>query len=341
MAGRSCLRVFILVFLAVLFLPACAGQQLAQPSSLDEFALQLDILLPELLQKYRVPGVAVALVQDGQLAWTKGYGLANEEAAIPVTAQTVFQTASISKSITAWGVMRLVEAGKIDLDAPVDDYLAHWHLPASEFDLNGVTVRRLLSHTAGIVAWNNPGIPVDQTPPTTLDLLSGVHVDHQPGEREKYSNAGYIILQLLIEDVSGQPFANYMQSQVLTPLGMEHSTYQWSPKLGAAMASGYQLPGRPVVQRIYPAAAGGLYSTTSDLGTWLAAGMGAPNGHSAGRNVLQTQTVAEMYTTELAAQKNGNGLGYVVENLPSGRRMLLHSGEIPGCGTTRPCSMAA
>lgn len=107
-------------------LPACGKGQAGLPDTLNVFVDQLDTWLPELLRQYRVPGVAVALVQDSNIAWAQGYGLANEEAATPMTAQTAFQVASISKSITAWGVMRLVEEGALDLDAPIDRYLTRW-----------------------------------------------------------------------------------------------------------------------------------------------------------------------------------------------------------------------
>ena len=187
---RYTVRILILVFLAILPLSACGRQQTVQPDTLDEFAEQLDTMLPELLQEYRVPGAAVALVHNGEVAWVQGYGLANEDTGTPVTAETVFQVASISKSVTAWGVMRLVEEGRIDLDAPVEQYLTSWHLPPSEFDHGGVTVRRLLSHTAGLAPWDYPGTPVGETPPTLVELLSGmgsdepVYVYRQPGERE-------------------------------------------------------------------------------------------------------------------------------------------------------------
>ncbi|MCK4471523.1 MAG: beta-lactamase family protein [Anaerolineae bacterium] len=333
---RYTVRILILVFLAILPLSACGRQQTVQPGTLDEFTEQLDTMLPGLLQEYRVPGAAVALVHNGEVAWVQGYGLANEDTGTPVTAETVFQVASISKSVTAWGVMRLVEEGRIDLDAPVEQYLTSWHLPPSEFDHGGVTVRRLLSHTAGLAPWDYPGTPVGETPPTLVELLSGmgsdepVYVYRQPGEREKYSNGGYTLLQLLIKDVTGEPFAEYMQREVLTPLGMQHCAYQWLPELHPSTATGYEVSGQPVEHRSYPEAAGGLYSTATDIATWLAAGMSSPNEEPAGRKVLQPQTVALMYTPVLVTEKNGNGLGYVIETLPNGIRMVLHSGDVLG-----------
>ena len=121
-----------------------------------------------------------------------------------------------------------------------------------------------------------------------------------------------------------------MQREVLSPLGMRHSTYQWSPELRASMAAGYQVSGRPVEHRSYPEAAGGLYSTAADLAAWLAAGMPGPDGEPAGRDLLQPGTVAAMIAPVLATEPGGNGLGTVVETLPNGTRMILHSGDFPG-----------
>jgi len=259
----------IFLFLAILFLLACSNQRMARPDTLEAVTAQLDALLPDLLRKYRAPGAAVALVQDGKVAWAQGYGLANEASGAPVTTETTFQVASLSKSITAWGVMRLVEEGKIDLDAPVTHYLKSWRLPSSKLDPNGVTVRRLLSHTAGIAPWTHAGAPIEATLPAPAELLSAepLRLVRQPGEREVYTNGGYTLLELLIEEVTGESFAAYMQREVLTPLGMLESTYLWRPDLRAALATGYQVSGQPTEHRSYPAAAGGLYATVGDIAT--------------------------------------------------------------------------
>lgn len=332
MTQRHMIGILLLVLLAIPFLSACGSQQVAQPDTLATLTAQLDALLPDLLRQYRAPGAAVALVQGGAVAWAQGYGLANETTGAPVTSETTFQVASLSKSITAWGVMRLVEEGKIDLDAPVAQYLKSWGLPPAKFDPNGVTVRRLLSHTAGIAPWYYAGVPIEATLPAPAELLSTgpVRLVRQPGEREAYTNGGYTLLQLLIEDVTGESFAAYMQREVLIPLGIPNSTYQWRPDLRPALATGYQVSGQPTEHRSYPAAAGGLYATAGDLATWLAAGMSGPRGEPAGRGVLQPDTVALMYLPVLATSGGGNGLGYVTEILPNDTRMVLHSGDILG-----------
>jgi CubicO group peptidase (beta-lactamase class C family) len=159
-----------------------------------------------------------------------------------VDVNTVFQVASLSKWITAWGVMALVERGALDLDAPVGAYLTRWSLPESEFDNDGVTPRRLLSHTAGLTdglgyAGFEPGAPVqslEESLTRTADASPGaggvVRVGYEPGAEWRYSGGGYALLQLLVEEISGESFEEYMQRTVFRPLGMVRSSYDWRPK---------------------------------------------------------------------------------------------------------------
>jgi len=115
-----------------------------------EFAGQLDAMVLGFLDRPGIPGAAVGLIHNGEVAWTRSYGLADKENDVPVTLDTAFQVASISKPVAAWGVMRLAEQGRTDLDTPVERYLTRWHLPPSDLNHAAVTIRRLLSHTAGL-----------------------------------------------------------------------------------------------------------------------------------------------------------------------------------------------
>src|SRR5512147_1645928 len=174
------------------------------------FMDKFDQLLPQLMEQYKVPGVAVSLVQ-GEAVWSKGYGLADKKQSVPVTADTVFQAASISKAVTSWGVMRLVENGQLELDAPVEQYLTRWHLPPSNYDPSGVTIRRLLSHSAGLSVGGYPGLSPDLKLPSLEESLSGnnggageVRIVLEPGTQFSYSGGGFTLLQLIIEEVTGE-----------------------------------------------------------------------------------------------------------------------------------------
>jgi CubicO group peptidase (beta-lactamase class C family) len=298
------------------------------------------------LKNTTIPGAAIALIHNGEVVWSQGFGLADEASLTPVTQDTLFQVASISKSLAAWGVLRLVEDGQIDLDTPALDYLTQEHFPQAfsepvaegkpAVNLSEVTVRRLLSHTSGLALWNYPGAPAAGEHPALDDLLSGigaprgVQITQPPGASYRYTNGGYLLLQLILEDVTGEKFASYMDRQVFQPLGMAHSTFEWLPGSSPAAATGYTTSGKPVDRHWYPEAAGGLYSTAADLAAWLAAGMPGPNGEPAGRGILQPQTLEEMMTPTAVTKGSADGLGYAVETLPDGTRMVLYTGDVLG-----------
>ncbi len=321
-------------------LAVVAARQPQTPAGdLQTFAHQLDQRVPGLLGLYNVPGAAVALVHDGELAWSQGYGMADAANHLAVTPGTVFKCASISKAVTAWGVMRLVEQGRLELDAPAERYLTRWHLPASQYDANGVTIRRLLSHTAGISEHIPLSVPLGQAMPSLEQALSGggdtspVSIAMQPGMQYSYTGAGYAILQLIIEEVTGETFAAYMQHAVLEPLGMLHSSFEWRTDLRPATAVGYGQQGNAYPNDLSAeAAAAGLYATAPDLARFVAAGMPGPHGEPAGRGVLSPQAIDLMFTpvAEMrgvdALTNSTVGLGHFIEVLPDGTPAVAHAG---------------
>ncbi|KAB2808670.1 serine hydrolase domain-containing protein [Phaeocystidibacter luteus] len=186
----------------------------------------------ERMDALNVRGMSIAVVKDGDVAWSLNFGLQNVKDSIPVNMQTLFQAASISKPITGIAVLHLVQEGVLDLDTDVNEYLSSWSVPESEFTQDEkVTLRRLLSHTAGVTVHGFPGYPNGTEMPSTLEVLEGegntpvIEVDMVPGSEWRYSGGGYVIIQQLIEDVTGVPFAEYMDTQVLPELGMNHSTF--------------------------------------------------------------------------------------------------------------------
>jgi CubicO group peptidase (beta-lactamase class C family) len=203
--------------------------------------------VPKLLRQHNVPGVSIAVVRDGTVTWAKGYGQADRDKPTAVTPGMRFQIGSDSKPLTAWGIMKLVGQGSVDLDAPVGRYLKRWQLPKSPFDHTQVTVRRVLSHTAGLSVRGYHGVfrPGEKLPALVVSLNGysgsdgGLRVVPEPGRRFENSSGGSTPLQLLAEDVSGEPFAAYMRRAILDPLGMRNSGYDWSPELQAAVATPY------------------------------------------------------------------------------------------------------
>lgn len=297
-------------------LSACGMGQVVPADSPDEVAQRLDPVIQNLMSRSRVPGTAVALVHNGEVTWAQVYGLADKEIGTPVTPETVFQAASVSKAVSAWGVMKLVEEGKLDLDAPVEQYLTRWHLPPSEFNHDEVTIRRLLSHTAGTSVSGFMGRNPDQELPTLEEVLSGqdvlfgeTRVEQEPGSGWSYSGGGFTLLQLVIEEVTGESFADYMQREVLDPLGMTSSSFEWTPELETNVATGYDWVGRPLPNfRFTAKAAASLITTAPDLARFAAAVMPGPDGEPAGRGVLEPETV-DLMLSPAPATEGGLGSG--------------------------------
>ncbi len=240
-------------------------------------------LLASEMTARKVPGVSIAIIRKGKLDWASGYGVASLGGP-PISNETLFAAASISKPVTALGVLKLVQNGKIDLDVDVNLYLRRWKIPDNEFTAqHKVTVRELLSHTSGIGTHWSAVYDPHQPVPTIVQVLNGekptktdpVRVEAVPGSKFAYASGGYLILQLLIEDVSGESFADYMRRTVLGPLRMTRSTFGTllSDRLIRSAATAYPGGGAspiPPSQFYEPnLAAGGMWTTPSDLAKFL------------------------------------------------------------------------
>jgi CubicO group peptidase (beta-lactamase class C family) len=281
------------------------------------------------------PGLAVALVDHGRLIWAAGYGVADRTTGQPVTATTRFQAASLSKPVTAWGVLRLVESGRIGLDEPIVGHLRRWRPPASPFDADGLTVRRLLSHTAGLSVHGYVGQRADRPLPSIVASLSGktgdgfpVELLEAPGQRWLYSGGGYSLAQLLVEQLTGRPFTDYMQAEVLEPLGMTASSFHWSRT--AATARPHDAHGRQIGDFAFAEqAAAGLVTTAPDLARFLAAALAGPRGEPPGRGVLSPAGV-QVALTAAPATDGRWGLGYGLGLTPGGDLLAYHEGANRG-----------
>jgi CubicO group peptidase (beta-lactamase class C family) len=250
------------------------------PISLGPNEAPVRLSLPELMKIYKVPGLSVAVIDDFKIAWAKAYGVTEAGSDTPVTVHTLFQAGSISKPVAATGALYLVEHGKLSLDENVNDKLKTWQVPENEFTKDQkVTLRRLLSHSAGLTVHGFPGYEVGAPIPTLVQILNGekpantapVRVDFVPGTKARYSGGGITIEQQLIIDVTGEPFPQFMRETVFDKIGMNDSTYEQPlPPARAAMAAtashadGMVVPGK---WHIYPEmAAAGLWTTPTDLG---------------------------------------------------------------------------
>ncbi|MEX2470931.1 MAG: serine hydrolase domain-containing protein, partial [Gemmatimonadota bacterium] len=235
------------------------------------------------LAHYSVPGVSVAVLDDGEIAWARGWGVSDTETGAPVTSTTLFQAASISKPVAALGAMSLVEEGALELDDPVNEHLTSWRVPENGFTADSaVTLRGILSHTAGLTVWGFPGYRKDQPfadgldVATNVDVLDGlgntdsVRVFREPGIAWLYSGGGYTVMEQMVEDLTGRPFEQAVRERVLEPAGMGRSTYdqplpagRWGEAARGYLGDGTEVEGE---WHNYPEqAAAGLWTTPSDL----------------------------------------------------------------------------
>lgn len=289
--------------------------------------------LPDVMRRLHVPGVSIAVLDDGKIVWAKGYGM-TRSGGPPITPDTIFQAASISKPVTAVAALRLVDQGKLALDGDVNEQLEGWKLPAP----TGVhvTLRDLLSHTAGTTVSGLPGYAAGKPVPTIDDVLLGrppattkpVIVDTPPGEAWRYSGGGTTVVQKLIGDATGRAFADVLRETVLDPVGMTHSSFV-QPLGESALktaawphdAAGDPIPGGP---HTYPElAAAGLWTTPSDLARFTLAVRRAA-GHAP--DALLPPALADAMLTPV---KSDYGLGFSLR-VTSGVHSFSHSGSNEG-----------
>jgi CubicO group peptidase (beta-lactamase class C family) len=293
--------------------------------------------IEERMSALHVHGVSIVVIRNYEINWAKGYGFADIELKQKVTANTLFQAGSISKPVAAVGAMTLVEQGKLKLDDDVNSYLKEWKVPENEFTKQQkVTLRRLLSHTAGLTVHGFPGYEVSAPVPTVLEVLDGkkpantaaIRVDILPGTQYRYSGGGYTVAQLMMTEVVGKPFAEFMHQAVLEKAGMGHSTYKQPlpARLTSVAASGYRSNGNAVPGKYhtYPEmAAAGLWTTPSDLARFAIEIQKSREGRS--NIILKQATVEEI----LHEEKQGYGLGF---SLPvnNGTKEFGHGGANDG-----------
>ncbi len=249
--------------------------------------------------------LALVLIEDGKVAQSHAMSIGK-----PVSGDTLFQMASVSKWVTTWGVLALSNEGRIDLDAPVSRYLTRWKLPPGDYPADQVTVRRLLSHTAGLTddlgyCGFAPGTPI-QTLEASLTnaadacpLRTGAVAVGAEAGSWRYSGGGFTLLQLLIEEVSGEPVADYMQRAVLAPLGMSRSTFRTGAGSSNDIAQFFDSGGEPAPHNRYTAAAAAsLYSSANDMARFAQAHMLGPRGEAPGRGVISPQSIEALRGTE-------------------------------------------
>lgn len=294
----------------------------------------------EALNRWPASGLAAGIVRDGSLEWFHGHGVADIGSGTPVTENTVFRIASISKTFTAITVMQLWEQRLVDLDAPANDYLRAYRLIPAKAGFRPATLRHLLTHTAGVRAVRRPsdllrpalgwGARVGRPAPSLAEYYrGGLRVDIEPGTKWAYSNHGFATLGQIVEDVSGLPLDRYLREHVFGPLGMEGTDLVRSERVRAHLATGYALRSRGLKavtdREMAIAGAASVYSTTSDMARYVSALLGGgANEHG---SVLKPATVAYMFEPHYQPDPRvpGMGLGFFRDEV-GGHRTVGHDG---------------
>ena len=283
-----------------------------------------------------VPGVSIAVVHNGVIEWAQGFGVAAVGDG-PVTAETLFQAGSISKPVAAMAALRLVQQGKLNLDADINTYLTSWKLPASPIAAGKpVTLRELLTHTGGTTVHGFPGYAAGEPVPTLVQVLDGVkpantaaiRVDTAPGTKWRYSGGGFTIMQQALIDVTKEPFPQLMHDTVLAPIGMTHSTYQqplpaeWKVKA----ATPYDGEDKPIPggAHTYPEmAAAGLWTTPTDLARYVIENQQSLEGKA--NHVLSVEMTKQMMTAGMGSWGLGVQIGGSAE-----KPYFSHGGDDAG-----------
>jgi CubicO group peptidase (beta-lactamase class C family) len=222
-----------------------------------ELIAQLERSIPQLMTQGEVPGLSIVVIKEAKVVWQKNFGVANSATQQPVNDDTIFEAASLSKPVFAYGVLKLVEKGKLNLDTPLSKYLPQ---PYVENDARAqlITARMVLSHTTGFPNWsfNQP-----------------LRTQFNPGERFSYSGAGFVYLQKVVEHLTGQPLEALMRKEVFAPLGMDSSSFVWMDKYETLKATGHDSAGtaKPRRKNSEANAAGSLHTTTSDYAKFVVA----------------------------------------------------------------------
>jgi CubicO group peptidase (beta-lactamase class C family) len=316
----------------------CTSAPLSAQTNVRALVSRVDSAVASLLREAHAPGAAVAMVEDGRIVLERGYGVANAATGAPFTAHTPLNVASVSKAVSAWGILRLVHEGRIPLDAPINGLVRRWRLPDGAAASDRVTVRRLLSHTGGVGIPAVPWFPADSAEPSLEAVLDGragangpLRVESAPGAAWRYSGGGYTLLQLAVEETTGEGFEAYMREKVLRPLGMRESGFG-APGPGAAV--GYDEAGKAVPAfRYVGTSAGGLLTSAHDFARLLRAYGRAWAGSE--RRVLDRAQLEEMAKPVAPVVLEGvagafYGLGHGTHRAPGGPLYLYHSGGNPG-----------
>jgi CubicO group peptidase (beta-lactamase class C family) len=320
-----------------LLIAASALRGQAKP---DKYTERLEPLLVKLMAEQKIPGLAIGVVEDGRLVYARGFGVMRlGDMSSPVTAKTLFHMASITKPFVATAVMQLVEKGKIDLDSPIKKYLPYFQMKDPRHE--SITVRQMLTHTSGMpdvqdYGWNKPEYD-DGSLERYVRSLTGKSLRWDPGKKFAYSNMAFEVLGDLVAKVSGRSFEDYVEAEILQPVGMKSSTLLYKKADPALLAAGHTIgSGKPKPITHYPynrahTPSSDLHSNVEDMARWMLVNIN--RGELDGRRILQSSTYGVMWKPAAAVGDRGSvGISWFLTEV-KGESCVNHGGGDDGFRT--------
>ncbi|GHT57651.1 hypothetical protein FACS1894109_10290 [Spirochaetia bacterium] len=321
---------------------SCTKFSINEFDTLETIISNCDTQLPKIVGG-NIPGAVIIIIKSGEIYYNKAFGYKNIKNKDIMTTDTIFQAASIAKTITALGIMKLAEDRQIEIDKPVETYLTRWNIPDSEYR-NEVTIRRLLNHSAGISTGGYSGYPPEWGLPSIEQSLSGnriskywiynnqrVKIIGKPGIKWDYSEAGYLILQLMIEEVVEKQYSDFMDNNIMKEMQMFHSSYSYNYNFDKYLAKPYnsllfQMPNYLFTEK----AAAGLYTTADDLAQMIVEIMKCYHGYP-NNLIINKETLQIMFDRQINIKNNQSmGLGFFITEIGNNRTVYGHRGTNKG-----------
>lgn len=328
----------LLMVASIQFLGAAEVPLRAQPEFVDAITV-FDLWVEQHIAERGVPGLSIAVVYDQDIVWSRGYGSADLEQRVPATPTTAYRIGSITKLFTSTAILQLRDQGRLRLDDPVSQYLPWFTLPNPFLDAPEITIRQLLTHTSGLSREADFPYWTDHIFPTRVELAESFaeqDIINPPETTYHYSNLGMSLLGEVVTEVSGKPWAEYVQENILTPLGMVNSSAAPDEEILRGLATAYLIEGpdgaRGTMEYYTEGAiapASSIVSTVEDLGRFAA--LQFRDGPAGGNQILKGSTLREMQRVHWVNDdfSGGRGLGFAVTRR-DGKTFVGHGGSIGG-----------
>ncbi len=319
--------------------PAFAQPSIPPAEPYKSAVAELEKFIAQQVDDKKLPALSIALVDDQNVVWAKGFGYQDRDLKIPASAETVYRVGSVSKLFTDVAIMQLVEQGKLDLDAPIMKYVPDFK-PIYKPEHKPITLRMLMAHHSGLIREPPVGNYFDPTEPgleKTIASLNGIELVYAPNEREKYSNAAIGLVGYTLQKTQGEKFETYVQKKVLDPLGLKSSSFEATPSIRKKLADavmwtyhGREFPA-PTFE-LGEAPAGCMYSTVLDLAKFQSCLFA--DGKVGEKQLLKPETLKDMFRPQFAKGEGerGFGLGFMMGDL-DGKKRVGHGGAIYGFAT--------